>query len=322
MTAAAPHWLAETPFLPFVGRSDELAAIHACLEPTATAPQLLAIAGPPGCGKTRLLIEAGLSALASGHIVLAGRAADPPTRPLQPVAEALEHLATAMPTLLLRARLDHGIAPLVALAPALAEEPLRFPIADDDPSDTASYRVLRALCELIEKLGELGPVIIAIDDLHWASAATVRLIRGLLRDLQAPARLLVTVRSGQSNSTGEAAREIATLLAVHGVTRLDLPNLGLAEVVDALDRLGDFDDPAALGARLAALTGGHPYFLSETIRELVRIGSERVSDLPTSVSTFVADRLTQCGPTARGRRDRECGRPGRGSCPSGDVARR
>ena len=145
-----------------------------------------AIGGPPGSGKTRLLAEASLDALAAGQIVLAGRAADPPTRPLQPIAEALEHLATAMPTLLLRANLDQSIAPLVALAPALAEPPLGFPRADNDESDTASYRVLRALCELIERLSQLGPVTFAIDDLHWASAATVRLLRGLLRDLRAP----------------------------------------------------------------------------------------------------------------------------------------
>ncbi len=141
------------------------------------------IAGEPGIGKTALAEELVARAEASGAAVAWGRCHDDEgALPLWPWAQVVRALtpASEIP--------DHRRPVLAALLPELGEP--QAPL--DADTDAARFRLYDAVRDSLERAGESRPVVVVLDDLHWADASSLRLLRFLMVEIK-DARLLVVV---------------------------------------------------------------------------------------------------------------------------------
>src|SRR6185369_9641547 len=169
--------VAISPASSLVGRRVELDALDAALAGLEQgAAQTVEIAGPAGIGKSRLLAELAARAEARGHVVLSGSGAElEQDLPFWVFVDALDDYVEGMDPRRL-ARLEPGVrAELAQVLPSLA--------ADATATDGAiheRYRVHRAMRELLEQLAATKPLVLILDDLHWADAASIDLLVALL----------------------------------------------------------------------------------------------------------------------------------------------
>ena len=217
-----------------VGRREELTTVEEALAALADdgAGGVLEVAGDPGIGKTRLLDELRSQADSRGYLVLAGRAAEYEGElPFGVFVDAMDdHLAALDPDRL--ADLAGRAAPLLAVAfPAL--ESLA---AGSAPVLTEErFRTHRAVRSLLSALAEPRPLVLVLDDLHWADAGSVELLSHLLAHPPVGAVLLVAAfRPAQL--AGRLDSALAARLRLDGARRLDLAPLTRPRPTSCLDR--------------------------------------------------------------------------------------
>ncbi len=174
---------------PYVGRERErdlfAGRIAAARE---GAGGLVLVAGEPGIGKTRLTTE--VCAQFDDVVTLVGGCHDGDVVPYAPFAEAATEWVRRTPADTIRAVLGADAAVVARLAPAIREvvpdvgEPL--PV----PAEAETARLHDAVGQALSRLAERSPVVLVVDDLHWADAATVGMLRSLAR-VAARTRLVV-----------------------------------------------------------------------------------------------------------------------------------
>src|SRR3954464_11923832 len=236
------------------GREGELEAIAGALDAVARGERrLLAVRGEAGIGKTRLLAELRERAAAQRFVVLEGRATELERDvPLVPVIDALEaHLPKAAA---LAALGPERLGLLARVLPGLAPVAVRG-------SGTDRWRVYRALGKLLELIAAGRPLLLLVDDVHWADPATRELLEHVVRRPPADSLLVaVGLRAAPA-----AERLLAAQRSSHavGLVALDLRPLerGAAEALLA-------GIPAASERdRLYAQSGGNPLLLAELARD-------------------------------------------------------
>jgi DNA-binding SARP family transcriptional activator len=240
-----------------VGREQEFATLLAAWRAAARKPgRHLHVSSAPGIGKTRLLQELGIRLAAVGGRVCAVRA-NPGERD---VAFALAaDLAVALAALPGAAAVSPGsAASLVALDPALSA---RYPAARPSSSgaDDAVRERGRALAELVGTVADEQPLAVLVDDLHWADAASVRVLGAVLHRLQSAPALVVTA----SRPGGAAPPTVADTAVLH------LSSLTPGQVLDLLASLGTWQEgpwPRELADALARTAGGSPLLVLETLQ--------------------------------------------------------
>lgn len=289
-----------------VGRSAELAQIERLLEQSGQTDHVsvLQIVGESGIGKSKLLSHVIGAAVGDGFMPITGRAAEFDTgepfgvflsavdqrlvelgeSPLQIRGEDMEELAVLLPTLAERAQRDGASPPT-------------------PPSGVGAdrYRLHRAMSALLDALAGERPLLLAIDDLHWADAASIELLLYLLR--RPPrSRLLVaiTYRSGQlAPKTAAAVQQLRRDL---GGLLIELSPLSAEEAMAFLPA----DMSRAIGQRIYEESGGNPFYLQELVRA-ARAGLESRSPpgatglqrVPAAVTAVIASELERLSPRAR-----------------------
>jgi len=244
----------------FIGRAEQLAELSSALDDAAASyPSLAFVAGESGAGKTRLIDELASRAREAGSLVLSGECVElgEGELPYAPIVAALRPLVRSEHPAL--AALDPGHrADLATTVPGAGE-----PAAD---APVAQVRVFEALLALLDVLGESSPVLLVIEDAHWADSST----RGFLSFLASTLcreRILVVV----SYRSDELHRRhpLRPLLAEIGRDRyariVELPLLAQDEMAEQLeDILGESADPALI-ERLYTRSGGNPLFTEELL---------------------------------------------------------
>jgi ATP/maltotriose-dependent transcriptional regulator MalT len=260
---------------PLVGRATELETLDSALaELQRGRPAAVELVGEPGIGKTRLLSELAAHAEDRGHIVLSGSASElEDDLPFWVFADALDEYVQALPPRALEGMDAGARGELGHVLPSLGPRPASAPVE--------RFRIHRALRELLQALAARKPLVLILDDLHWADSGSVDLLGMLLRRPPAAAVLIaIAVRPRQipERLSGplERARGVGTL------TRLDLTGLSAGE---ARELLGD----AAQADRVFAESGGNPFYL----QQLVRFPDAR------TVSAALAEELAALGDDAR-----------------------
>src|SRR5919201_943795 len=167
----------------FIGRTRELAELEAAIRDASDGrPSLAFIAGESGVGKTRLLNELERRALDADVRVLTGDcvALGEDELPYAPIVAALRSLTRDGDPVLD----ELGPATRAGLASLLPE--LARPGGEEEPErdDPSQGRVFEALLTLLDRLGRDTPVVLAIEDLHWADASTRALLVFLARSLR------------------------------------------------------------------------------------------------------------------------------------------
>jgi DNA-binding NarL/FixJ family response regulator len=250
----------------FVGRADELASLEGILdELDRGCPGAIEVAGEPGIGKTRLLRELAARAGARGHLVLSGAASEfERDLPFSVFVDALdEYVAGLEPDRLavldgtVQTELAHVFPSLSALAAGREVAP-----------QSERYRSHRAVRELLKRLAAPAPLVLVLDDLHWADSASAELLGVLLRRPPAAAVLVaVALRPRQLPERLSAALERAYRAAA--LARIEL---GALTPVEAREFLGETVD-AGEAIVLYEESGGNPFYLEQLARSLERAGA-------------------------------------------------
>ncbi|MGZ6135797.1 MAG: AAA family ATPase, partial [Myxococcaceae bacterium] len=197
----------------FVGRADELASLERILdELDGGCPGAIEVAGEPGIGKTRLLREVAARAGARGHLVLSGAASEfEHGLPFSVFVDALDEYVAGLETDRL-AVLDGAVqAELALVFPSLSALAGGQQVAPQHER----YRSHRAVRALLERLAQPLPLVLVLDDFHWADSASVELLGALLhrqpaaavltavalRPRQTPERLAITLERAHRSAT-------------------------------------------------------------------------------------------------------------------------
>jgi class 3 adenylate cyclase/tetratricopeptide (TPR) repeat protein len=289
-----PAFVDTAPAFTFAGRIDQLdALITAWKEAAEGARRAVLVSGEPGIGKTRLVTEAVRAAHDRGAVVLWGRCDEEGGAPYAPFAEALRHYVAVTPPDRLRAELGPLGGELIRILPDLGArvsglaEPMR---AD---SDAERYRLFDSVADLLAEISVANPVVLVLDDLHWADKPSLVLLRHLLRS-STPMRLLVlaTYRDTDLDRTHPLSDVLADLRRQPGVDRLDLQGLDEGEITNFLTSAAghELDDPGLDLVRvLHTETEGNPFFVGEVLRHLAESGAIVAIDGRWTTATTIAE---------------------------------
>jgi DNA-binding SARP family transcriptional activator len=266
----------------FLGRDAELDRLLGAFEAAVGGErQGVLVMGEAGIGKTSLAGELAATAHRRGATVLYGRCDEHLGDPYEPFATALSAYVAACPVEVLDEHVrDYGLY-VARLVPGLARR-LGLPVPRSGP-ETERHPLFEAVTGLFGVMAAAAPVMLVIDDLHWAHRPTLALLRHLLRS-DDPASLLVVVtcREVEPGRAEDLADALADLRRIEGVQRVQLGGLDEGAVTDLL-RLGagrGLGAQASAVARvLAAETAGNPFFVREILRNLEETG--RIHHLAT-----------------------------------------
>jgi DNA-binding SARP family transcriptional activator len=280
---------------PFVGRGRELEGLVSGWQTAlAGGTHAVLIAGEPGVGKTRLAGEWSRQAYQLEAIVLYGRCDEDLGAPYQPFAEALRSLMPCLGTSRLRGM--RGVESLLPLVPGLAEvlPDLAAPTRADP--ETERYALFDAVVGLLEVASAGAPVVLILDDLHWAAKPTLLLLRHLLRfGDRARVQIVGTYRSTDLDRSHPLAAMLADLHRGAGsgtANRLALSGLDEDDVTAYVTEAGYNDEE--LARALASVTGGNPFFLIEALRHVDETGGVwDPTTLPQGVRETVSRRLSR-----------------------------
>ena len=251
----------------FAGRAAELDELRrAWDEVSAGRRRAILLCGEPGIGKTRLAAEVAAYAAGLGGVVLYGHADDGLAVAAQPFAEALSAYAAACPPDELRVQLGAHAGELAPVLPALATS-LRG-IAEPAPAapEVERLRLLDATASLLAAAGSAAPVLLVLDDLHWADELSLLLLRHVLRaDDRMRVLVLATYRDTEPSRSPLLADVVTGLARQPDVSRLELAPLAEPDVAAILTDAGR---PPSLAPRVRAMTEGNPFFVGEVVRAL------------------------------------------------------
>nr|MCU0268369.1 AAA family ATPase [Acidimicrobiales bacterium] len=267
---------------PFMGRSVERYAIaHAWLQARTAAAPVVFVSGPAGMGKTRFVAEFARTAQNEGGIVLYGHCEDGSGITFQPFVEAVRHYQANVPPGQIAQQLGRGAADLGRLVPELADVlPASAPAAVSADPDAEATRVFDAVPAWLEAAALDEPILLVLDDLHWASASTLDLLRRVLRS-DAPMRVLV-VGTFDTDAVGDEhpLRGLIDELRAEGrpVEHIELAAVGddtVAGIVEHVLGAPLGEQGAALVTAIGDAAGGNPFVAGEMARTLVVQGRLR-----------------------------------------------
>src|SRR3954451_745238 len=264
-----PGSLRLTSTFPFVGRSSQLETLRA-LMPTADGEgrRVVLLSGEPGSGKSRLVREFASEAAGLGALVLYGACDAVVRTPYGPFVEALEHATRVVDPGELHAALATSGGELTRLLPDLPARigDLATPVEAD--ADTERHRLHTAVTDLLVGLSA-RPVLLVLEDGHWADASTLLLLRHLARAAgNARVLLLVTFRDTEADVPEALSQTLADLRRSDDVVRLRLAGLS-DDDVDAFLRhaaaaAGDAGPgQPELARAIGELTGGNAFLVCE-----------------------------------------------------------
>jgi class 3 adenylate cyclase len=262
--------------LPFVGREGELTRLLGLLGHAAAGHGGVAfVAGEPGIGKTRLTQELDVAARRDGVEVLWGHCLEGDwAPPYAPFVEVVEALADGVERDELRADLGSDGSALAQLVPALRERLPDLPDAAPVQPDEERFRLLDGVASLLIARSRRAPLLICLDDLHWADRSTVAMLRQVARF--APGhRLLIlgTYRDGEVGAGHPLHEALGALRREVEIERVKLVGLEAKAVGELLEAVAEHDMLGSVGAAIAAETDGNPFFIKEVLRHLFEEGS-------------------------------------------------
>ncbi len=251
----------------FVGRRGELARLRACWGGVQMHRdrRIALIAGEPGIGKTRLAQQFGSAALEEGATVLLGRCSEEPLASFEPYTEALAQAGVGE-----------------ALTPS------------SGPGDTgARHRLFDAVDSAFTDLAARAPLLLVIDDFHWADRGSLLLTSFLLRSSRpGPMLVLGTYRDTELGRHTPLTTGLGELKQGGALDRIDLRGLPLDDVATLARSILGTDE---IAPRVHARTDGNAFFVEEVLRELAESGPHAV---PESVRHAVGVRLSRMGDEA------------------------
>jgi DNA-binding CsgD family transcriptional regulator/tetratricopeptide (TPR) repeat protein len=269
----------------FVGRIEELHALEAALERAADAePAVVLVGGEAGIGKTRLIAELTARRAHDGTRVLHGGCmpVGDGGLPYAPIVEALRALLRDVGVNKVRELVGPSWPELARLLPALGA-----PDQTVQPEQAAQARLFELLLGLLGRLSEQVPLVLAVEDLHWADRSTRDLLAFLVRNLRRERILVVVTYRNDEPGQQHLGPYLAELDRGGPVQRLELPRLNQAETTAQLVGILRAAPAAELVDTVFARSDGNPYFTEELLAA-VRAGSRK---LPATLRDLLRGRV-------------------------------
>ncbi|HUI26841.1 MAG TPA: AAA family ATPase, partial [Candidatus Kryptonia bacterium] len=275
-----PSLLFGGPQFRFAGRGAELETITAIWRDTLAAhSHTVFLAGEPGIGKTRLAAETARLAHAAGATVLCGRCDEDLGVPFQPFVEALAYFIEHTPVEHLGDQLGPYAGELVRLIPELGVKLPNLPAPLRSDPETERYRLFDSIARWLASASAVRPLVLVLDDLHWAAKPTLLLLRHVVRAAAAAPLLIVgTHRDTDIDSNHPLTALLADLRRVPGVERLSLSGLDETAVEALVESIAGRTTDAvgsSLTRALSEETDGNPFFVGEIVRHWVESGAMR-----------------------------------------------
>ena len=249
------------------GRADELARLENALESASRGDgRTTLVQGRAGIGKSRLVAELAHVARGGGATVLTGRCIQlvGVGLPYLPFAEALRPVSEAAAA----ARLAGELRELPRLVPELAGG--GAPEGDGGDRSDSRLRLFQETALLLRRLADDEPVVLTLEDLHWADASTLDLFAFLVRELASAAVLLVGTYRGKALRPGDVLQRVASdLVSAQAATVLELEPLE-RDAVEALVREASESAPDALVDAIFERSGGNPFFARQLLHASLR----------------------------------------------------
>jgi class 3 adenylate cyclase/tetratricopeptide (TPR) repeat protein len=263
-------------FAPFVERDAERAGLRRLVTGALAGHGGLAlIAGEPGVGKSRLVAEIADEAEAQGMRALTGHCVEMTgAPPYLPYVEIIEQaISNPRSPLALREALG-DVAPEIALiAPALRRVFPDIPPPVEVPPELARRYVWNSFGEFVGRAAQGQPLLVVLEDLHWADESSLLLtehLAGLLPEM--PVLLLGTYRDGEVDHSHPLDRIIEQLRRRRLLERITLRRLSLDGVGAMLRGLAGQPAPEELTQVIHRETEGNPFFVEEVYLHLVESG--------------------------------------------------
>lgn len=222
---------------PLVGREREMETLVRVLETAISGtPSFAALVGEPGMGKSRLTEELARVATSRGVRVLLGRCSQ-----------------------------DEGAPPLWPWASVLADLGAGLPTEAGTEDENARFRSWDDICTTLSRAATDLPVLVVLDDLHWADVSSLRVL-GLLLETAREGQLAVVATWRTRPTPTGALAAVADGLARRHATRIHLEGLGTAQAARVVEAVAATTPSAQQADALQARTDGNPFFLVEYAR--------------------------------------------------------
>jgi class 3 adenylate cyclase/tetratricopeptide (TPR) repeat protein len=315
---ALPERLRDLPATGYVGRVAERERLTELWEEARKgALQLALVSGEAGVGKTRLAAQLALQVRGEGATVLYGRCDEDLGVPYQPWVQALGYLVQEAPQRVLQAHVERFGADLARLIPGLRDRVAALPPGRESDPETERYLLYASIVGLLEGASEREPLLMILDDLHWADKPTLSLLRHVVTaNSSVRAIVMGTYRDSDLSRDHSLTALLADLHRDEGGERMKLTGLESEDVLALMeaDTGHELDeDGRALAAEIARETAGNPFFAGELLRHLTESGtivqeadgrSRLVGDLsqlglPQSVREVIGRRVERLGTEAR-----------------------
>jgi DNA-binding CsgD family transcriptional regulator/tetratricopeptide (TPR) repeat protein len=272
-----------------IGRQPERERLRGILSRAAAGETLMVtVGGDPGVGKTRLVRDMAAAAAALGFRVLAGACLDigDGTLPFGPVVEALRPLTAEAG--------EQRRAGTIAASPAL---PALFPGLGPVPGGSGPAgegQVFELLRELLDRLAGRQPVLLVVEDAHWADASTRRVLLYLTRNLGPRVCVVVTYRAEELHERYPLRLLLSELHRSSRCERIMLDPLTRAELGELIAAILGGPAAPAVVSEIMERAEGNPFYAEELLA--VR---DRAAGLPGGLRTVLLARIERLSREAR-----------------------
>ncbi|MFG2649490.1 AAA family ATPase [Streptomyces sp. NPDC048436] len=296
----------------FVGRTDELGVLNDALArakgktPGTGEPQALLLGGEAGVGKTRLIEEFTAAARAEGAVVALGGCVEigADGLPFAPFSSALRSLRRQLPEAVDAAAADQE-GELARLLPELGEAPQRRRGTDAQHDEEGMARLFELTARLLERLATDRPVVVALEDLHWADASTRHLLAYLFRTLRSGSLVIVaTYRADDIHRRHPLRPLLAELDRLRTVRRIELARFDKGEVARQMAGILSSEPAQSLVDDVFDRSDGNAFFveelavashgascasLTDSLRDLLLVRVEELPEDTQRVARIVAE---------------------------------
>ena len=269
----------------FVGREAEFGELRGELdEALAGHGRVLMLVGEPGIGKTRTAEELATYAQVRGARALWGRCREDEGAPAYwPWVQAIRSYVREADPVALGWQLGGVAADVAQLVPEAAERTGQTAKPPDLEGEEARFRLFDSVTTFLTTVAADRPLMIVLDDLHWADEPSLRLLEFAARELAGSGLLIVgTYRDVELGRHHPLAGVLSELATMEGSRRVTLRGLDTEDVARYVKMSADIDPPPGLAEAVHQQTEGNPFFLGEVVRLLTSEGMLKEGASPSS----------------------------------------
>jgi class 3 adenylate cyclase/tetratricopeptide (TPR) repeat protein len=300
---------------PFVGRDTQMRVLRDHLTAALDGHgSVVLVGGEPGVGKTALVRQLISEAERRGALSVFGRCYESEgTVAYAPFVEMLEQALSVMPADVIMEDMGDSAPEVARMVPELRRRFPEIPEPLDIPPDQQRRYFFNAVSDFIARGAQRFPLVLVIDDVHWADESTLLLTEHLASRIANERVLAIgTYRDVELEVSRPLAASLERMVRAHTVDRIHLSRFDSGGVADVLQALSGRTPPQAIVDAVFSETEGNPFFVGEVYRHFVEEGRVfdadgefrtdlKISELevPESVRLVVGRRLERLGADAQ-----------------------